>query len=291
MFLKKNIDKTLSITGIKNKSKICALGLVIALGLSSCGTNESSSKVQGQNNVQNTIDQQIADEQLADTTSSEEVVTTTTTEEIVTSVTTEETVSQDLSQASNDKEKSGESLDQDTGVQNQSQGDNTSDQTQPTTENWQNLANEISEDDSFLDSNSNGETSSDEGDGQIDIDLTTMSADMVYATVYQMMLDADSYVGKTIKMDGAYYSGLDTNTNIRYYFIIIEDATACCQQGMEFVWEDGSHVFPDEYPEDGTKAEVVGVFETYKDNPEDEMDYVRINNASFKVCDEEGANN
>ena len=121
---------------------------------------------------------------------------------------------------------------------------------------------------------------------KVDVDLTAMDSTMVYSTVYQMLAESDSYMGKVIKMKGTYYSAFDEKTNLRYYFIIIQDATACCQQGIEFVWDDGSHVFPDEYPEDGTEAEVTGVFGTYKDNPDDQFDYVRLNNASFKVLGE-----
>ncbi|MEE1071351.1 MAG: hypothetical protein U0L26_03005, partial [Cellulosilyticum sp.] len=37
---------------------------------------------------------------------------------------------------------------------------------------------------------------------EVDYDLTEMGADMVYATVYGMMVEPDTYVGKRIKMRG-----------------------------------------------------------------------------------------
>ena len=43
-------------------------------------------------------------------------------------------------------------------------------------------------------------------DGEVDYDLTVMGADMVYATVYQMMIDPKSYIGKSFKIRGNYYS-------------------------------------------------------------------------------------
>ena len=122
-----------------------------------------------------------------------------------------------------------------------------------------------------------------EADPNVDVDLTVMNSDMVYATVYQMMIDPDSYVGQKIKMDGNYYTAEDPATGIRYYFVIIQDATACCSQGLEFVWDDGSHVYPDEYPEDNAEVEVEGTFELYKDNPDDQMQYVRIADAKLTV--------
>ena len=38
--------------------------------------------------------------------------------------------------------------------------------------------------------------------GEIDIDLSAMSGTMVYSEVYNMMVDPDSYEGKTIKAYG-----------------------------------------------------------------------------------------
>jgi len=115
----------------------------------------------------------------------------------------------------------------------------------------------------------------------VDYDLTTMSSDMVYATVYKMMSDPDSYIGKTIRMDGLYYAGYDEKTEKYYHYCIIQDAMACCAQGLEFVWGDGSHIYPDEYPQDNTEVVVQGVFETYEEN---ESKYCRLKDATMKVA-------
>ena len=126
--------------------------------------------------------------------------------------------------------------------------------------------------------------------GDVDIDITSMSSDMIYSTVYQLMMDPQSYVGKQIKIKGNYYSQWFEDTQQYYHFVIIQDATACCQQGLEFVWEDGSHVYPDEYPAENTEVEVIGTFETYKDNPDDEFDYCRLGNAKMVVLDSSSNN-
>lgn len=125
--------------------------------------------------------------------------------------------------------------------------------------------------------------SSPDADPNVDVDLTVMNSDMVYATVYQMLMDPDSYIGKKIKIDGPYYSTLYEDTGVRYHFVIIEDATACCQQGMEFIWDDGSHVYPDDYPADETRVSVIGTFETYKDNPDDQYQYCHLVDASLEI--------
>jgi hypothetical protein len=96
------------------------------------------------------------------------------------------------------------------------------------------------------------------------IDLTKMSGIMVYAEVYNMMTKPNEYIGKTVKMSGPYYARAAAASDKYYHFVIIEDATACCQQGLEFIW-NGNHVYPDDYPADQTKVEVVGVFGKYEE--------------------------
>lgn len=120
----------------------------------------------------------------------------------------------------------------------------------------------------------------------IDIDLTTMNSDMVYSTVYQMMANTPEFEGKVVRMEGSYYASYDEGTKQTYFFVIIKDATACCQQGLEFVWGDGSHVYPDEYPSDGSEVIVTGTFESYKDNPDDVYSYVHLNNSTLEVVSE-----
>ena len=123
------------------------------------------------------------------------------------------------------------------------------------------------------------ETAPQSADG-VDYDLTTMGSDMIYATVYQMMVDPDSYIGKTIRMDGLYYAGYDERTEKYYHYCIIKDAMACCAQGLEFVWGDGSHIYPDEYPQDNTEVVVQGVFEIYE---EDGFKYCRLKDATLEM--------
>ena len=130
-------------------------------------------------------------------------------------------------------------------------------------------------------SNKGNETTDKAKDTGVDYDLTTMNSDMVYASVYQLMVDPETYVGKTFKMQGTYYSTFYEPTNKYYHYVIIEDAAACCAQGLEFVWGDGSHVYPDEYPANESRVEVSGTFETYKEG-EDERLYCRIVNATMR---------
>lgn len=115
-------------------------------------------------------------------------------------------------------------------------------------------------------------------DETVDYDLTQMSSDMVYATVYQMMVTPEEYEGKTFRIDGNFYATYYEATKKYYFYCVIQDATACCAQGMEFVWEDGSHIYPDEYPKDNAEIVVEGTFETYREDGDENL-YCRLSDA------------
>ena len=93
-----------------------------------------------------------------------------------------------------------------------------------------------------------------------DVDLTVMSATMVYSEVYNMMYTPEDYVGKVIKIQGQY--AVSEAGGNRYDLCVIRDATACCAQGMEFLLSD-AYAYPEDYPEVGDEITVIGTFETY----------------------------
>ena len=62
----------------------------------------------------------------------------------------------------------------------------------------------------------------------VDLDLTVLSSTMVYSEVYNIMMSPDEYIGKTIRMDGQCLSAYYEPTDMTYYSIVIQDATACC---------------------------------------------------------------
>ena len=99
-------------------------------------------------------------------------------------------------------------------------------------------------------------------DSDVDIDLTKLSKTMVYSEVYNIMLKPEDYVGKTMRMGGEYYIFTDEVTGNRYFYCVIQDATACCAQGIEFILTD-DYKYPDDYPEEGTYLTVSGRFDTY----------------------------
>ena len=121
------------------------------------------------------------------------------------------------------------------------------------------------------------EVSSNKSTGGIDVDLTTLSSTMVYAEVYNMMTAPKDYIGKTVKMAGNFSYFQDENTGKEYFACIVQDATACCAQGIEFELS-GSHKYPDDYPKKDAMVCVIGEFDTYI---EGDSSYCTLRNARF----------
>ena len=101
-------------------------------------------------------------------------------------------------------------------------------------------------------------------DRPVDLDLTQISGTVVYSQVYDMMMNPNSYLGQKIKMKGNFSYFRDPETNQEYFATIIADATACCAQGIEFVWK-GNHAYPQDYPPLDTEITVTGTFSTYNE--------------------------
>ena len=95
-------------------------------------------------------------------------------------------------------------------------------------------------------------------DGSDFIDLTSMSSTLIYSVVLDIMTYPDKYIGTKIKMNGDYVYYKDDVTNQEYHSCIIRDATACCQQGIEFIPTN-----PEKLPADGSDITVEGIFDTY----------------------------
>lgn len=125
------------------------------------------------------------------------------------------------------------------------------------------------------------ETATGTDDG-VDYDLSAMSSGMAYATVNQIWEMPDSYIGKSIRMEGIYDIAYSGSTSQFYHYCLIQDFSSCCAQGLEFVWGDGSHAFPDEYPEVNTEIVVEGVFETYQEEGNDAL-FCRLKDAVLTV--------
>ena len=120
----------------------------------------------------------------------------------------------------------------------------------------------------------------------VDVDLTLMGSDLVYATVYQMMSKPEEYEGKTIRIEGKYYASYYPITDKYYNYCLIADALACCSQGLEFELGGGA-VYPGDYPADQSEVIVTGVFETYTEEAGQTFYYCRLRDAEYQLVSTE----
>ena len=118
------------------------------------------------------------------------------------------------------------------------------------------------------------------GTDGIDVDITVLSSTMVYSVVYCMLMSPIEYKGLTVRINGSFSYYHDEMTGNDYYACVIQDATACCSQGLEFRLQDADQrVYPDDYPEPGEEIVVTGVFDTYSENG---FTYCVLEDASFE---------
>ncbi len=114
------------------------------------------------------------------------------------------------------------------------------------------------------------------------VDLTALSSTMVYGEVFAMMSSPEDYVGKTVKMQGIFskgqlYAAGSLNDGGTVFACVIQDATACCAQGIPFELA-GDHTYPQDYPELGDTITVVGTFEIHQ---QEGMQFCRLRDAEL----------
>lgn len=112
--------------------------------------------------------------------------------------------------------------------------------------------------DSVISSDKIGNTEYD----KVDIDLTLLNPQMMYAQVFEIVNNPDIYNGKVIKAQGNFSYFKNEKTGHEYFAVLISDITACCAQGIEFVL-DGNYSYPIDYPPLDTEITITGVCDVY----------------------------
>lgn len=113
---------------------------------------------------------------------------------------------------------------------------------------------------------------------KIDYDLSEMNSNMVYSQVFNMMIEPEIYDDKVIKMRGnfAVYPNSPTANGGTSYAVIISDALACCQQGIEFKWD-----FGEKLPKEGDIITVTGVYVTAFLSDDTVFNYVKADSVDM----------
>ena len=115
---------------------------------------------------------------------------------------------------------------------------------------------------------------------EADLDLVKLNQTMLYSQLQNISNDYESYLGKKIRLAGTMnvVNGGDAN----YFIVECSDATACCNQGLEFIIKGGSTKIED-YPKTGDRVLVNGTLEKYY---EDSKPYIHLVNSECKVLKE-----
>ena len=104
---------------------------------------------------------------------------------------------------------------------------------------------------------------------KIDYDLTNMSSTMIYAEVFNMLIEPEKYENKRVKMKG-FFTIYNEGSKDEVYSVIVPDATACCQQGIEFFYD-----FKDNKPVANSEITVTGIFNIHMLNDGISYNYIK----------------
>ena len=99
----------------------------------------------------------------------------------------------------------------------------------------------------------------------IDIDLSELSRIMVQAEFQNIHTNWEENMGKTIRVNGLYYSLFWEQTGLHYHYVMVAEGDGCCPRtGFEFKLV-GDTVSTDDYPAQDTMIEVTGIISRYEE--------------------------
>ena len=96
-------------------------------------------------------------------------------------------------------------------------------------------------------------------EGNIDVNLSALSATMLFAEITRITNNPEDYLGQVIKIHGEYFNFYDGERNQYIHFVLVLDEAGCCNEGFQFrVSEEfGS---PEDLFEIQEEIEIIGVF-------------------------------
>ncbi len=110
-----------------------------------------------------------------------------------------------------------------------------------------------------------------------DLDLSFYSGSVIFGKINEIAVNYEDYIGKVIKTKGKYYKFNNPHDNYFYFVCIVQDQTACCSAGLEFILKD-EYRYPDDYPIQEREIIVTGTLETYE---EEGQKYLHLVDAEY----------
>ena len=107
-------------------------------------------------------------------------------------------------------------------------------------------------------------------------DLTKMNANMIYAYLDSVFLAPEEYVGNRFRISGIYDESTWGEPETTFHYLLVADAMACCQLGLEFVLTDLNAP----YPRSGDQIEICGMLTLYE---EEYVEFLRIEADELKI--------
>lgn len=114
-------------------------------------------------------------------------------------------------------------------------------------------------------------------DEKVDIDLSSLSSTMVFAQIFNIVIEPEKYNGKKIRMKGVVSIFNDAERKNSFYACIVKDATACCSQGFDFVLSEEAALGG--YPVDGKEITLTG---TFRELMEGDISHYMITEANWR---------
>lgn len=94
----------------------------------------------------------------------------------------------------------------------------------------------------------------------VDLDLTALSGNMLYAEVYNMQMAPEQYLRKTIRLRGVFSAYQNPTTDQVHCSLVVSDAAACCAQGFTLLMPDQA-AYPQDYPPSQSQVTVEGTLQ------------------------------
>lgn len=93
-----------------------------------------------------------------------------------------------------------------------------------------------------------------------DINLVGLSYPIVYAQVYDLILEPEKNLGKTLSIQGSYFNIEFTATNQVTHLILVTDSAGCCELALEFT-VSGNPSWPADFPSRYSEIKLTGLLD------------------------------
>lgn len=103
---------------------------------------------------------------------------------------------------------------------------------------------------------------------EFDLDFTKMNYNMTSSILFEMLIEPEKYVNKSVKISGQFETAVYEGT--RYFSVINWDATGCCPTGIDFI-PPSTMNYPEDFPESGTTITVTGTMKTVPNDEDNRL--------------------